>query len=188
MKLLLRGKKGGLGLCCCTVHLTALTKFNLSRGAQNTWIHRRGINPFSHYTTVQCQHNQKKTAHRKGCFVFSSLSTQALCVPLPSPSLGNSHHLSMPSITWQLQPAKDLPPCGAASPKEDERGREGASWAAATDLLNVVDILGTVSRQDKRCILCYHNIILNAHTNATKPLRSTCIILGDINAWNKNGN
>lgn len=87
-----------------------------------------------------------------------------------------------------LDDHRDLCPCRAPSPEKHRSSREGASWAAATDLLDVVDLLGTVRRQDERRVLCYHDVILNAHTNATKSLRGTHIILRDINAWKKEGN
>lgn len=83
---------------------------------------------------------------------------------------------------------RDLHPWRHASPEEDARGGGVASWAAATDLLDIVDLLGTVSRQDERWIVCYHNIILNAHTNATKSLWGAHIIFRDIKSWKKGGN
>lgn len=87
------------------MHLVALTKLNPPQGPQNTWIHTAEGWIHSHIIQqVNTSTNQKKTAHRKGCFVFSPLSTQAFYIPLPSPSLGSSHQLSMPSTTGQLQP------------------------------------------------------------------------------------
>lgn len=172
------------------MHLVALTKFNPPKGPRthgSTQQQRDKSTSTSYNSSTSAQIRRKLHTEKVTLFFHPSVP-KPFAFHCPVPALETAINCPCLPSRGNYSQLRDLHPCGAVSPKEDERGREGASWAAATDLLKVVDVLGTVSRQDKRCILCYHHIILNAHTNATKPLRSTHIILRDINAWKKKGN
>lgn len=95
MKLLLRRKKWGLGLSCCTYASGGTDKIQAPQGSQDTWIHTAEGWIHSHVIqqfninqkrTVQHQSEEKCTQKRLLCFFHPSVP-KSLAFPCPAPVL-----------------------------------------------------------------------------------------------------
>lgn len=60
---------------------------------------------------------------------------------------------------------------------------EVGSGCPAADLLDVLQIFGTLCREDESRVLCHYHVVLNSHPETPKLLWSVAVIFRDINAW-----